>query len=134
RVRDKLRLTASVGVAPNKFLAKLASDLEKPDSLTVINAEDVDRVLPPLAVTKIWGIKPKTARRLEGMCIRTIGNLRRASDATLARLLGGEEEANRVRRLAHGRDDRPAMCDCDAKQNSQEHAFREDVADPDSRR
>src|SRR5438477_659205 len=83
RVRDELHLTISVGVAPNKFLAKLASDLEKPDGLTVIAAADIDRILPPLPVTKIWGIGPKTAARLEGMCIRTIGDVRKVSDATL---------------------------------------------------
>jgi DNA polymerase-4 len=128
RVRDELSLTASVGVAENKFLAKLASDLEKPDGLTVIRGEDVDRILPPLAVTKIWGIGPKTARRLEGMCIRTIGDLRRASDATLNRLLG--DDAERVRRLAHGLDDRRVVTDSDARQISQEQTFRIDVADP----
>src|SRR3954447_2492679 len=116
RIRRDTGLTASIGVAPNKFLAKLASDLNKPDGLTVIRAEDVDRVLPPLPVTKIWGIGPKTAKRLEGMAIRTMGDLRRATDGTLSRLLGGEDEAARVRRLAHGLDDRIVVTDSDAKQ------------------
>jgi DNA polymerase-4 len=128
RVRDELFLTASVGVAGNKFLAKLASDLEKPDGLTVINADDVDRILPPLPVTKIWGVGPKTAKRLEGMAIRTIGDLRRASDATLQRLLG--DDADRCRRLAHGIDDREVETDSQAKQISQEQTFRINVADP----
>ena len=128
RVREELSLTASVGVAPNKFLAKLASDLEKPDGLTVINQEDVDRVLPPLAVTKIWGIGPKTAKRLEGMCIRTIGDLRRTSDATLKRLLG--DDAERCRRLAEGKDERDVVTDAEAKQISQEQTFRINVPDP----
>ena len=128
RVRDELALTASVGVAPNKFLAKLASDLEKPDGLTVITAADVDRILPPLPVTKIWGIGPKTAKRLEGMCIRTIGDLRKATDATLARLLG--DDAERCRNLAFGRDDRRVETDSEAKQISQEQTFRTDVPDP----
>src|SRR2546421_3265291 len=121
RVREELCLTASVGVAPNKFLAKLASDLEKPDGLTVINQDDVDRVLPPLAVTKIWGIGPKTAKRLEGMCIRTIGDLRRGREATLRRLLG--DDAERCRRLGHGLDDRDVVTDDQAKQISQEQTF-----------
>src|SRR5260221_3410418 len=68
RIKDAIKtetgLTASVGVAPNKFLAKLASDLEKPDGLTVINADDIDRVLPPLDIGRIWGIGPKTAAKL----------------------------------------------------------------------
>jgi DNA polymerase-4 len=131
RVREKLQLTASVGVAANKFLAKLASDLEKPDGLTVINPEDVDRVLPPLPATKIWGIGPKTAKRLEGMCIRTIGDIRKATDSTLRRLFGGEDEAARVRRLAHGLDDRPVVTDSDAKQISQEQTFRTNIAEAD---
>src|SRR5439155_19278109 len=130
RVRDELQLTASVGVAPNKFLAKLASDLEKPDGLTIITQGDVDRVLPPLPVTKIWGIGPKTAKRLEGMAIRTIGDVRRATDATLRRLLGGDEEAARVRRLAHGLHERPVVTDAEAKQISQEQTFRINSPDP----
>jgi DNA polymerase-4 len=129
RVRDELSLTTSVGVAPNKFLAKLASDLEKPDGLTVINADDVDRVLPPLPVTKIWGIGPKTAARLEGMAIRTIGDLRKASDATLSRLLG--DDAERCRNLALGRDDREVVTDSEAKQISQENTFGVNIAEPD---
>jgi DNA polymerase-4 len=129
RVRKDLCLTASVGVAPNKFLAKLASDLEKPDGLTVILREDVDRVLPPLPVTRIWGIGPKTAKRLEGMAIRTICDLRKASDATLKRLLGSDD-VERIRNLAHGIDARVVVNDSDAKQISQEQTFGTNIADP----
>jgi DNA polymerase IV len=129
RVRDELALTASVGVAPNKFLAKLASDLEKPDGLTVITAENIEQILPPLPVTKIWGIGPKTAARLEGMAIRTIGDLRRASEATLSRLLG--DDAERCRNLAHGRDDRVVVTDSEAKQISQENTFGVNITEPD---
>ncbi len=127
RVRGQLSLTASVGVAANKFLAKLASDLEKPDGLTVIGPGDVDRILPPLPVGKIWGIGPKTARRLEGMCIRTIGDVRRASERTLKRLLG--DDAERVRRLAAGIDEREVVTDSDARQISQEQTFRINIAE-----
>jgi hypothetical protein len=69
-IRGETGLTGSVGVAPNKFLAKLASDLEKPDGLTVIRAEDVERVLSPLPVERIWGVGPKTAERLHGLLPR----------------------------------------------------------------
>lgn len=130
RVREKLSLTASVGVAHNKFLAKLASDLEKPDGLTVIFEEDIDRVLPPLPVTRIWGIGPKTAKRLDANCIRTIADLRNATDATLKRLMG--EDCERIRRLAHGIDDRPVVRDSDAKQISHEQTFGVNLADPDA--
>ncbi len=129
RIFDQLHLTASVGVAPNKFLAKLASDLHKPDGLTVIGAEDVERVLPPLPVTRIWGIGPKTAKRLQEMGIHTIGDLQRAPDVTLKLLLGDDSE--RCHRLAHGLDDRPVETDADARQISQEQTFRIDVANPD---
>jgi DNA polymerase-4 len=128
RIQAELHLTASIGVASNKFLAKLASDLEKPDGLTVIAPDDVDRILPALAVTRIWGIGPKTAKKLESMAIRTIGDLRRASDATLKRLLG--DDADRCRNLAFGRDDRPVVTDSEAKQISQEQTFRIDITDP----
>src|SRR4051812_2956467 len=64
RVRAELSLTVSVGAAPNKFLAKLASDLQKPDGLTIIGPGDIDRILPPLPVTRIWGVGPKTAKEL----------------------------------------------------------------------
>lgn len=63
RIASRLGLTASVGVSFNKFLAKLASDLEKPDGLTIINRTNVDRILPPLSVRKLWGVGPKTAQR-----------------------------------------------------------------------
>jgi DNA polymerase-4 len=126
-IRDKTGLTASVGVAPNKFLAKLASDLNKPDGLTIIRNEDIDRILPPLPVSKIWGIGPKSAKRLADYGIRTIGDIRRASDDTLHRLLGDDGE--RCKRLAHGLDDRPVVTDADAKQISQENTFRTDVGD-----
>src|SRR5687767_3053178 len=76
RIRTQLNLTASMGLAPNKFLAKLASDMNKPDGMTVIHSEDIDQVLPPLPVTKIWGVGRVTAQRMGRYGIRTIGDLR----------------------------------------------------------
>lgn len=128
RIREELRLTASVGVAPNKFLAKLASDLRKPDGLTVITAVDVDRVLPPLPVTKIWGIGPKTADRLAGMNVKTIGDLRRLSEDWFTTEFG--EDGERLWGLIYGRDDRAVEPDSEAKSISQENTFEEDVTDP----
>ncbi len=75
RIRAEQRLTASVGIAPNKFLAKLASDLEKPDGLVVFALEDVPSKLWPLPVERLWGVGPKTAARLRDSGLSTIGDL-----------------------------------------------------------
>jgi DNA polymerase IV len=128
RIRGELKLTASVGVAPNKFLAKLASDLEKPNGLTVIRAEDVDRILPPLPVSKLWGIGRVTEAKLESAGIRTIDDLRRAARDLLERHLGCEAE--RYLNLAHGRDHRVVTPDRDAKSIGHEQTFEVNVADP----
>jgi DNA polymerase-4 len=129
RIRDKTKLTASIGVAPNKFLAKLASDLEKPDGLTVIRAEDVDRILPPLPVSRLWGIGRVTEAKLESVGIRTISDLRRVPRELLDRHLGGEAE--RYLKLAHGIDDRVVTPDRDAKSIGHEQTFEVNVADAD---
>jgi DNA polymerase-4 len=127
RVREELGLTASVGVAPNKFLAKLASDLRKPDGLVVVRAGDVDALLPPMPVTKLWGVGPATAERLRLVGVRTIGDLRNRPADVLDRILGGD--ADRLLRLAHGIDDRPVVCDREAKSIGQEQTFGIDVED-----
>lgn len=128
RVRAELQLTISVGVAPNKFLAKLASDLQKPDGLTVIAEDDIDRILPPLAVSRIWGIGPKTAARLANLNIKTIGDLRALSRDVLEQSFGSEAE--RYWRLSRGIDDRPVVRDGDARSISQEQTFGENLVDP----
>ena len=123
-------LTASVGVAPNKFLAKLASDLDKPDGLTVIRRADVDRVLPPLPVGSIWGVGPRTAERLAGFGVRTIGDLRAMPPEFFDRRLG--TVGRRVRDLCFGLDDRPVRPDRRAKSVGRERTFGTDLADPDA--
>jgi DNA polymerase-4 len=128
RIHAETKLTGSVGVAPNKFLAKLASDMDKPDGLTVIRPEDVDRVLPPLPVGKIWGIGPKTVARLEGVGVRTIGDLRQLDPDVLERRLG--TDAEHYRRLAFGLDDREVSSDGDAKSIGHEQTFGENLTDP----
>jgi DNA polymerase-4 len=128
----ELGITASVGLAPNKFLAKLASDMKKPDGLTIIREEDIEQILPPLPVTKIWGIGKRTAQRLDEMAIRTIADLRRASDSTLERLLGSDAE--RCKRLAFGIDAREVIPDSRAKSIGHERTFRIDVPDPEELR
>ena len=129
RIKRELGVTASVGVAPNKFLAKLASDMEKPDGLTVIREEDIDRVLPPLPVTKLWGIGPATAAKLEPLGIRTIGDLRAWPQDSLRHHLGSEAE--RYVQLARGIDHRPVVPDRQAKSIGHEQTFGTDVGDPD---
>jgi DNA polymerase-4 len=127
RIKSDLKLTASVGLAPNKFLAKLASDLNKPDGLTVIRPEDVDRVLPALPVTKIWGVGKATAERMRTYGIRTIGDLRSKSEAWLDEFFGGESQ--RYYQLARGVDERPVVGDEDARSISHEQTFEADVPD-----
>ncbi|MCE9636584.1 MAG: DNA polymerase IV [Planctomycetes bacterium] len=129
RVRSELQLTASVGVAPNKFLAKLASDLRKPDGLTVIGAGDVERMLAPLPVGRIWGIGPKTAERLAAEGIRTIADLRRVGADELERRHG--DSGRHWWELAWGIDDRPVVPDTQAKSLGQERTFETDLPDAD---
>jgi DNA polymerase-4 len=130
-VREGTGLTASVGVAGNKFLAKLASDLEKPDGLTVITSDRVREVLDPLPIEKIWGIGPKTAARIQGLGVRTIGQLR-TIPAEVLRLRVGAEEADHYQRLAAGIDQRAVTLDREAKSIGQEQTFGHDLAEPDA--
>ena len=128
RIRAELGLIASVGVAPNKFLAKLASDLEKPDGLTVITQDNLDATLLPLPVTKIWGVGPATAAKLESIGVRTIAQLRAVPAHRLSDHLG--DDAQRFARLAHGIDDRPVVSDHEAKSIGHEQTFEVDIAQP----
>jgi DNA polymerase-4 len=133
RIKEQIRrttgLTASVGVAGNKFLAKLASDMNKPDGLTVIGPEEAESILAPLPVGRIWGIGPKTAGRLEGLGIKTIGDLRKLPLDVLERRIGSDAE--HYRRLASGLDQRPVVTDREAKSIGQEQTFGTDLADLD---
>jgi DNA polymerase-4 len=128
RIKSELHLTASIGVAPNKFLAKLASDLKKPDGLVVITPADIDTILPPLPVTKIWGVGPATAARLAEVGVRTIGDLRALSPDRLRQKFGAEGE--HFLRLAHGIDDRPVVSDRGVKSIGSEQTFGVDVENP----
>ncbi len=130
RIRAEIGVTASVGVAPNKFLAKLGSDLHKPDGLTIIRPEDVDVLLPPLPVTKIWGVGPAMAARLRLLGINTIGDLGKFPLDVLRGQIG--DEAERYHRLAHGLDDRAVATDREAKSIGQEQTFDVDVDDADA--
>lgn len=129
RIRETERLTASVGVAPNKFLAKVASDLEKPDGLVVFPAEDVPRRLWPMPVARLWGAGPKTSARLAAGGLRTIGDLAAASPKALAALVGPGSAAH-LAALAHGKDGRRVEPSREAKSISEERTYGDDLTDP----
>ena len=128
-VKAETRLTVSVGVAPNKFLAKLASDLEKPDGLTVIRPDMLDQWLARLPVDKLWGVGPATRRKLETLGVRSFGDVRSLSEADLRKTFG--EHGEHFARLARGIDDRPVTPDSQAKSIGQEQTFAADLADAD---
>jgi DNA polymerase-4 len=128
-VQEETRLTCSVGVAPNKFLAKLASDLDKPDGLTVIDPERIQETLDPLPVTKLWGVGPSAERTLARLGVRTVRDLRCVPVETLRARMGDHGE--HLHTLAQGIDDRPVRVDRSAKSISHEHTFGVDLDNPD---
>jgi DNA polymerase-4 len=125
RIRARTGLTASVGVAHNKLLAKIASDLRKPDGLCVIAPDEVAAVLDVLPIRRLSGIGAKTAARLDAAGIATFGDLRHASDAVLWPLFG--RYTQRVRDRASGIDERPVVADWQEKQVSAEETFDRDL-------
>jgi DNA polymerase-4 len=129
-IREQTGVTGSVGVAPNKFLAKLASDLQKPDGLTVITPENLDAILCPLPIEKIWGIGPATAARFHAINSKTNGDLRKADPAALARRAASD--GGHYHRLAFGIDDRPVHTDREAKSIGQEQTVSSNLTDPDA--
>lgn len=131
RLQEQVRLTASVGVAVNKFLAKLASDLQKPDGLTVVPEypQEIIEFLRPLPVGRIWGVGPKTADRLQARGIRTIGQIQDRSEAEIIRFFG-DNLGSHIWRLAHGQDERSVdPGPREEKSISHEETFPEDVRD-----
>ncbi len=120
-------LTASVGIAPNKFLAKLASDLDKPSGLTVVAPNNIRGFLDPLPIARLWGAGAKTQSRLNSLGIRTFADLRQLSAGCLEAEFG--QTGRKFFDLARGIDDRPVVSDRQAKSISQETTFVQDVAD-----
>src|SRR5205085_1198614 len=129
RIRAEQRLTASCGVAPNKFLAKVASDLEKPDGLVVLGAADVEPRLHPLPVERLWGVGPKTAAVLRAASVLTVGDVLRVPAARLEATVG-RDQAIHLRQLARGEDDRPVVCDREARSISEERTYGRDLRRP----
>jgi len=123
------RLTASVGVAPNKFLAKLASDMEKPDGLVLLPLESIPRLLWPLPVERLWGVGPRTADRLHKGGIRRVGDLLRVPENGLIQLVG-RRSASHLRALAQGHDERRVETERRAKSISEERTYAVDMTDP----
>ncbi len=126
-IRDELDLVASVGVAPNKFLAKIASDLQKPDGFVVVDPERVREFLDPLPVGRLWGVGRVANRTLETLGVRTIGQLRQWPIEVLRERFGSGGE--HLWQLAQGTDDRPVVPDHRAKSISHETTFAQDIAD-----
>jgi DNA polymerase-4 len=128
RLLDEIGLVASVGVAPNKFLAKLASDLEKPDGFVVVDPARIREFLDPLPVGRMWGVGEKSAAVLEALGIRTLRDLRLADPVRLESRLGAAF-THHVRELASGRDDRPVTTDREARSIGHEVTFAEDIGE-----
>ena len=128
RIREETRLTASAGVAPNKFLAKVASGWKKPDGLTVISPERVEPFLQQLPVDALWGVGPVTARKLRARGIERLVDVR-ATDVQILREAVGSL-ADWLRQLASGVDDRPVVPHRDAKSSGSENTYPEDLTDP----
>ncbi len=126
-IRDELGLVASVGVAPNKFLAKLASDLDKPDGLVVVPTDAIEAFLEPLPVSRLWGVGKVSDRDLAEMGVHTIGDLRRLPEELLVSRFA--KSAAHWARLARGIDDRRVVPDRDAKSISHETTFATDIGD-----
>lgn len=126
-IKQETSLVASVGVAPNKFLAKIASDLQKPDGLVVVRPDQIQSFLDPLLVGRLWGVGRVTRLALERLGIHTIEQLRRLSIETLTRDFGRRGE--HFWKLAHGIDDRAVVPDREAKSISQETTFSTDISD-----
>jgi DNA polymerase IV len=128
RIRARTGLSASVGAAANKLVAKIASDLNKPDGLTLITPQTLRATLDPLPVRRLPGLGGKTGMRLEAAGIRTLGELRVATDARLWPIFG--RHSPQLRDRAAGLDDRPVVVERQELSISAEDTFDADIADP----
>ena len=126
-IRQKTGLTASVGLAPNKFLAKIASDIRKPDGFVVVEEAEIGAFLHDLPISRLWGVGPKTEARLHELGFGTIGDVAKAQRESLVRRLGSLGE--HLYQLSHGNDDRPVIPNWEPKSISSETTFEEDTND-----
>jgi nucleotidyltransferase/DNA polymerase involved in DNA repair len=128
-VLEQERLTVSIGIAPNKFLAKLASDLEKPDGLTVVEPGAEREFLHPLPVERLWGVGDVTARKLHQLGIWTIGDIADSPTGLLERQFG-KHSGSRLRRLSRGEDERPRLAPFET--HTKRHTVEEDLTTTES--
>lgn len=127
RIRTEVGLVASIGIAPNKFLAKVASDLGKPDGFIMVVPGKEREFLDPLPISRLWGVGPKTEIRLRRMGLETIGHVARMPVEALEASLGSG--GRDLWELAHGRDDRPVVPEVEAKSIGAETTFEADTED-----
>jgi len=127
RIKAELGLVASVGIAPNKFLAKVASDLEKPNGFVVVAPGQEREFLARLPLSRLWGVGPKTEARLRQLGFSTIGQIAATRVEVLEEQFG--QAGRDLWELANGQDDRPVVPDQAAKSIGAEHTFDEDTAD-----
>jgi DNA polymerase IV len=129
RIKTETGLIASVGLAPNKFIAKIASDLEKPDGLVVVKPKDAQSFLRPLDISRIWGLGPKTENILKGRGISTIGQLAVMDSDRLFKILG--RQGAEFKELALGIDNREVKTEAGSKSISNEITFESDTDNED---
>ena len=126
RIHEATGLTCSVGIAPNKLLAKICSDLEKPDGLTLLGEGDLERRIWPLPVSRINGIGPKATERLRAIGIERIGELARFESAVLVDRFG-PNYGRWLHEVALGRDERPVVTESEPRSRSRETTFERDL-------
>jgi len=130
RIKDKITeetgLTCSIGIGPNKLLAKIASDMKKPDGLTIISSENIKEMIWPLPVRKLWGVGPKTEKRLNDVGITTIGNLALIPLEKLVEYFG-QSYGNYLYEAARGIDNTPLVTQWEPKSMSRETTFQKDT-------
>lgn len=124
---EKTRLVASAGIAPNKFLAKMASDMDKPDGLTIIPYGREKEILAPLPIRRLWGVGAATEQRLTEAGFRTIGDIQRAAPGAVEMAVGSQ--AALLRALADGIDDRPVRPVREVKSIGDEETYEHDLTD-----
>ena len=129
RIAEKEKLSASVGLAPNKYLAKIASDLQKPDGLVIVEEDKIAEFLHPLDISRLWGAGKKTQEKLRKMGIQTIGDLAHFPYDVLEQNFG--KMGPHFYNLAHGIDNREVHAQNGVKSVSNEHTFGKDVDDSD---